>query len=712
MLNDDQILSIVANELTSSSGGDDGDSLNADRQMALASYLGQPNGKEAPGRSKIVSTDVADSIEWIMPDVMKAFTQNNEVVTFDPVSAKDELQADLESQYVYDTLMKDNEGFLILHQFFKDALLQKNGFVKTFYEKKKVISTEQYTGLTAIELDMIIAKDNIELLEQSTEIQTLDGVDYEIHDIKVTITREEPKTVVVAIPPEEFRANRDHNSVSLKDARFTAHVQTVTAGELVAGGLSKEEVDEIKTAEDYSSDNDYRFSMQDESVSSSSSSLDPSMRMIEIAECYMFIDIDEDGIAELTQIKVAGGDNPTLVISTEGVNENPFTSTTAILMSHKLFGLSIYDRLKQIEDQKTTLWRNIFDNMYLQNNQRTVVIENQVNLDDLMVSRPGGIIRAKRADAVIPYVTPPLSSDAYKMMDYLDQVRSSRSGASPEGPASSVSIGDRVGSEGVDRLMSRKEELVGMIIRVFAETGIKDICWKIRNQMIMHQDTAEEYKFRGMWVEVDPSSWPRRKATTVRVGTGSGNRTEQVNAVTQIIAIQEKILANPNQALVTEEQIYKSANDFAKFSGLSGAGTYLIDPASPEGKDERNRKDESSKQAQEENKQKEIKNLEFQAKIAQAEASKAEAANKSVELKAQNEQIKNQLTEQKQGYESQLASLSQRLKEAEAIANAKTTDDALQFKYYEAGLKYSVEGKKIQLQEENAGKEHEDGQQY
>ena len=133
-LSERQILNIVAQELSSSSGGDEGDFIEANRQNALSTYLGQANGKETDGKSSVVSTDVADAIEWMMPEIVKAFTQNNEVVTFDATSADDEKQAELESKFVYDTLMKDNNGFIILHQFIKDALMQKNGFIKVFYE--------------------------------------------------------------------------------------------------------------------------------------------------------------------------------------------------------------------------------------------------------------------------------------------------------------------------------------------------------------------------------------------------------------------------------------------------------------------------------------------------------------------------------------------------------------------------------------------------
>ena len=130
MLDKEEILNIIGNELTNSDYSTWNGTVTADLELSLEYYLGKPNGTEIEGRSQIVSTDVADAIEWIMPQIMKSFTQNNEVVIFDPVHEGDEKQAELESEYVYEVLMKQNDGFIVLHQFVKDALMQRNGIRK------------------------------------------------------------------------------------------------------------------------------------------------------------------------------------------------------------------------------------------------------------------------------------------------------------------------------------------------------------------------------------------------------------------------------------------------------------------------------------------------------------------------------------------------------------------------------------------------------
>ena len=698
-LTESQILNYIGTELSQAAGGNENDFVDANRQAALGAYLGQPDGHEIEGRSAIVSTDVADAIEWIMPEIVKAFTQNNEVVTFDPTGSGDEKQAEMESQYVYDILMKDNEGFLIIHQFIKDALMQKNGFVKVYYSNEDEVVTESFTGINEIAYSMILANKEIELIEETAYEEIGPQGPVALYDVKVSRTYKNSKINVVSVPPEEFRINRQHNSVCLKDARFTAHVYLKTAGELVEEGFDKELVDSIPSSNTYNDDREYRFYMQDEvSSPDRNNSLDPSQRTIEIAECHMYMDVDEDGIAERVKIEVAGGDNPDVLLSIEETDENPFISSTAILMSHKLFGLSIYDRLKQIQEQKTTLWRNIFDNMYLQNNQRTVVVENQVNIDDLMVSRPGGIIRAKRLDAVAPYVTPPLSGDSYQMMDYLDQVRAGRSGVSPEGPVTDSMIGDRVGSEGIEKMMSQKEELVGLMIRVIAETGIKPLCNMIRSQAVRHQDAVKEYRFRGEWVEVNPSEWRKRAHSTVRVGTGSGNRQQTAQAMAAIQGLQERLMAMPSNTLVRPKEVYNSANEFAKSMGLPGVGSYLLDPESPEGQKHSQSIQKANGQQKQMEQQIEQANMKVTQTIAQAETTKAEAATASVKLKAQAEQAKDELERYKAQTQAELSGLKQELEEAKAIVSDEQKTDDLEFKYWDANERHEIEQERVNVQ--------------
>ena len=686
------ILSIISAELSGS------DEITQGLEDPLNYYLGAPNGLEVEGRSQVTSTDVADAIEWIMPQIMKSFTQSNEVVRFDPVHEGDERQAEIESDYVCDVVMKQNNGFIAIHQFVKDALLQNNGLWKIYYEDSIKETVIPYTGIPVEHLGAILSDDSIEVLEYAEREEfTQYGQLAEVVDVKLKRTHKNGRVVIESIPREQFRVNNDHNSICLDSARFTAHVMSKTRSELISGGYDPEVVAALPTSSN--SDSDYRHSAQGDNAEHDVS-LDESQEEVDIAECYIVMDKDGNGVAELVKVTAAGGDSPTEILGMEVIPSSPWVGTTAILMSHKFKGLSIFDRLKQIQDQKTSLWRNMFDNLYLQNNQRTVVVENQVELDDLLVSRPGGIIRAKRLDAVQPLLTPSIGDSAQRMMGYLDEVRAGRVGVSAEGAASPQNIGDRVGSQGLDRLMTAKEELVGLIIRVIAETGLKPAYIKVRDLLSTHSDSIKDYKFRGEWVKISPASWVNRTACTVRVGTGTGDRDRQVSAVREVMAFQEKILGNPNQSLVSEQKVFDTLDDFCRFSGLNGASRYYIDPQSEEGKAKAKQVSDSSAEKSKKEDALQESLMTTQSQLATAEIGKARASMEGVNAKAESDTAKNQLALIKQSHEAEIKNLKLQLDEAKLFTDSEARMAELELRAEEMDRRFAIELTRIEKEGE------------
>jgi hypothetical protein len=666
-LTDDDILAIVANELSMANV-----TVQTPQDLIdpLNYYLGNPTGTEQEGRSALISTDVADAIEWIIPQVMKSFTQNNEVVIFDPISPDDEKQAELESEFVYDILMKQNDGFILIHQFVKDALMQRNGILKVYYEDEEEIDTEEYTGLSQEQLQMLIADKSVEVLTLS-EIPdfTFDGQPISTYNVKIKITANSGKICIDAVPPEQFRVSNQHNSINLDTARFTSHIVTKSVSDLIEEGYDPEIVQNLAQADLLRSS--YRFGAQHENTLIPTSFVeDISSKLVDVCECFLKLDMDGDGIASPMKITVGNSLPPTVVLSKEEVDYSPWVACTAIIMSHKFKGLSIYDRLKQIQDNKTYLLRNIMDNMYLQNNQRNVIVEGQVNIDDMLVSRPGGIIRAKRLDAITPLQTPQIGDAGFTMMKYLDEVKAGRVGVSAEGSATPQNIGNNVGSEGVERMMNAKEELIGLLIRVIAETGIKPLCTKIRDLAVKHIDTVQDFKFKGEWVQVNPSSWKPRQKTTVRVGTGTGDHQKQLAAVTQVTQIQAQIAQTPLGYMIAPGKVYSALDDLCKFSGLNGATRYFIDPASPEGQKAAQQAQQSAQQASQKQEQATVETMRQQAELAKSATTTAESMMANVQLKGQVELGKHQREMDKATSQAQIAALEMQLQKQAMLLDA------------------------------------------
>lgn len=693
MLADDKLLSIIKQEISQAKSfgpvvKGTGSNKSSDLEQPLSYYLGLPNGTEVEGRSKVTSTDVADAIEWILPQIMKALTSTNEVVMFDAVDAGDEEQAELETSFVYDILMKQNDGFILLHQAIKDALLHKFGLLKVYFEEYSSYETETYTGLLEDQYNLLLQDTNISLVK----IESSESSEYGI-DVTIKRKAKKPKICIDAVPPEQFMLSADHRSVNLKSSRFTCHTLSKTVSDLRQEGISDKVLEEIAESSDNPSS--FRDELSGATSLNPTGSDDKSQKLISINECYMFVDLDEDGIAEYVKITTAGVDSPIVVLSKESLDFCPWVNFTAILMSHQFEGLSIYDRLKEIQDQKTAIMRNTLDNMYLTNNNRLKVIESQVQIDDLLVSRSGGLIRVKNQDAVQELIVQQLGDMPLKLLGILDEARAGRVGVAAEGAAAPQNIGDRVGSQGVNQLMTAKEELVGLIIRVVAEVGLKPLCLKIRDLACRHYDLEQSIKFKGRWLKVNPTSWVERSSTTIRVGTGSGDKQEKLAALQNVLLLQEKLSTLGVQYLIDETRIFNTINDLCKMSGLVSADRYFVDPGTEQGQAAKQAFQQQQQQMQQQQMQQEAALAQAQLKIADAEGQKAKAQMDNVTLKGQVESAKHLRELQKQEYETRIASLEAKLKEVELLANGAEKDEEIKFKYAELDQKTFVELTKI-----------------
>jgi hypothetical protein len=661
-------------------------------QSQLDYYLGNPRGDEQPGRSSVISTDVADSIEWLMPQIMKAFTESNEVVMFDPEHEGDEQQAALETEFVYDTLMKKSGGFVAIHAAVKDALLHNNGVLKIYYDDYYDSKTSEYSGITRDQLSILASSPDTELLalDDNSYIDEI-GQQVEQFSVRVKCSKRNPKICIVPVPIEQFRVNSDHNSIDLNDARFTAHIVRKTISDLRKLGIDEEVISTIPDTSYI--DSDVRFSAQGETSFINHVTSDKTLRQVDIGECYMMHDHDQDGIAERVKVLcVISNHSVSTILSVEPIDDYPWVATTAILMGHKFRGMSMYDRIKPLQDQKTSLLRNILDNIYFINNRMIKYREGSVDPNELLISRPRGLIPVTNMDDVMEMDHMPLGQDAYQLLEYIDQMRAGRTGVSAEGSTAPQNIGTNIGSQGVDRLMTAKEELVGLIIRVVAETLVKPLCIKIRDLMVQHFDVVQDYKFRGQWLQVSPAQWPPRSTCSVRVGTGSGDQQKQLAAINQVIAMQQQLAALPQAAaLLDPQKSFDTLDDLCKFSGLSGANRYFVDPSSPQGQQAMQAQGEQQQALQAKQEQIEQLQLQMQMQMAESTVTTSKAEVGMVQAKSEADRAKAMLQEEKQSYEARIKALEQELAQARHNAD-------LAYKYDELAVKTSLELKKMNQQ--------------
>ncbi len=603
---EDYLLSVCSHELEHTTDDQD---LEAVRIRALEYYEGVPRNVKQ-GRSKFVSTDLADVVEWIMPVIMKALAGSESCVSFDPVDEGDIDQAQQETDYCHHVLFKDNRGWAIVYSMVKDALLQKNGPAKVYWCKSTEKTQETYEGLTLPEaLALIYPEDGTEVtvLEHNIreELKPLDpmlaavaGTDpgtlvpMEVFDLVVDRKQTRGVCKVESLPPEELRVSRDADGISLLNVRFVAHESRLMVTELVEMGFP---YDLVVTIPDYDDLTDSerqarRYPYEHDDIISSNP--EGSTRAKRVYECYPLVDIDDDGIAERLRVYIAGnravsgaragGTTGYTFLGWERVDGVNMTAVTPFMLTHRFHGVSLFDRMVQIQDQKTELVRQIFDNVAYQNNGRHLVVANQVNLNDLLVSRPGGVVRAKSTDSVVPLKTPPLGAEAFQVLEYLDKARADRAGVSPDSMFQGLNIGTET-AHGIERLMSAREELVGLIVRLMAETGMRDLYLMIRETLMKHEMKSRVVELRGKWVPVNPSEWRRRYNTTVQVGAGPGDILAKKTALAALREEQKQLKAE-GSTLVNEQREYHTLANLVRYSDLGDPDLYFISPTSDEGK--------------------------------------------------------------------------------------------------------------------------------
>ena len=554
-LSKSRLLALISQEISSSLGFYSSD-LSKQREDALKYYLGEPLGNEVEGRSSVVSQDLLEVVESMLPSLMRMFTQSDKMVNFDPQGPEDVPYAEQITDYCNFIFNRDNDGFSILHSMFKTALLQKNGFCKVYWKTSKKQKKESYKHLDEMQYQALLIDDEIEILE----IETINEVDGIFYDVELRRTKEYGRCQIDPVPPEEILVSP--RAKNLDDCNFIAHRVTKTVSELLDMGFNKKDVENLPSAEDqvFNTEATTRRSYDDPTMDIEVSNIDPSMRVVQITECYMNVDVDGDGIAELRKIIVGGsGYNNYNILENEEINNLPFAMCVAVPMPFRFFGLSMYDLLADVQMMSTAIMRQSLDNMYTLGNARTVVVDGQANLDDLLTSRPGGIVRVKSPGAVTPMPQPNFLNEGLAMMQKIDQLKEKRSGVPNQlmGLNPDTINKSHTTAQSVNQMMNSSTQRIELIARSFAD-GVKDIFKNILAVVCEYQDQERIVKLRGQFIPMNPREWTDHYDCTVQVGLGTGNQDQRLEVLQQVLNVQEKMINMGGMGMVTPQTIYNT----------------------------------------------------------------------------------------------------------------------------------------------------------
>ena len=662
-----------------------------ERQTALEYYLREPYGNEVEGRSQIVTGEVAEVVDGALPQIMKVFTTSSKAVEFEPVNVGDGAIAEQVTAYVNHIFYKDNNGFELMHDWFKDGLLQKVGVLKAYWDDKKNTTKEKYENLTEDELAMIMQDEEVEIVEQEEVEEVIEQEPQPAMDpmtgqpmmdemgmpmmmdvppivnvyynVKCKRTKDSSKVKIENVAPEEFLI--DKRATTIEDATFVAQRSLVTRSDLIAMGYDPEVVASLATGDtlDYTPERVARFGAGEQPFNTNDSN-DESMEIVEYYECYVRTDMDEDGVAELHRVCYA--DNQ--ILMSEECDYVPFHSVCPIPVPHKFFGQSLADRAVDLQLIKSTVTRQMLDNLYLTNNYRVGAVEGQVNLDDLLTSTAGGVIRIKNPNALVPMTVQSSAAQSFPMLEYLDSIQAKRSGVSDAQQGLNPDILSNVTATAVSAMTSASQGKLELIARIFADTGMTSLFKGILQLVCKYQDKERIIKINNNFVPMNPREWNTQYNVTVNVGLGTGGKQEQLATMQMILAKQEEVikgygLANP---LVNLKQYRDTLAKFINMAGFKDDSAFLMEVSEQQAMQMAQQAAQAPKEDDPNTKAAkvlaEVEREKAQMKM-QEQMAKLNLEKEQMELKAQKEML--ELQQQRMEFEKEMA-----LKELELAQKA------------------------------------------
>lgn len=556
----------------------------SNRLKAQRYFDGETDIGEEEGRSKIVSTKVRDTVRQIKPSLMRVFLSSENPVEYVPSGAEDVQMAEQATRYAGYVFQKA-DGYKRLNDAIHDALVKKTGILKLYWEDYEDAKIYDFTNLTEEEMTVLVNEKGVDVLEQSVETSAeIDefGMQVEMprYTLKVSRRNKSGKLCVNSVPPEEFYVDR--GATCLEDAYVVAHKREMTVGELVSMGYDFETVSELtgSSVDDTFSEAE-KFERTGYADQDEEERFDPSMKLIEVTEAYMKIDVYGTGIPIMHRVLMGGGADT--IIDYEPWGTLPFAVYEVDPEPHSFFGRSISDLVMNDQDSSTAMIRGILDNVALTNNPSIDVVEGQVNIDDVLNNEIGSIRRVKSQGAIQTNAIPFVAGQTLSAVQYMDLQTESKTGVSKASMGLDPEALSNQTATGAQLTAQAGAGQIEVMARNLAEGGMKQT-FKLLLELLI-ENSCEETMMRlnGQYMPIDPRSWNADMDITVNVGIGMGRDESKAVALNQALQTQMTIYGQygAQNGLVTLTQIRNTLGDILALGGVRNADRYF-NPLTPE----------------------------------------------------------------------------------------------------------------------------------
>lgn len=587
---EEELKALLSSEITSAVSYDSSE-LSEKKSRALEYYRGVMADTPAmEGRSQIVSRDVADTIGWMLPGIIRVFTASDRMAVYEAEKPGDEAFAQQATDYVNFVFMRDNQGYRTLWDATHDSLLLANGIVKHWWDKKEECEYTEHSGLTEEQIAVLESDQNVEVIaKKDGEPQVmlapaptgqLMEVPIQTFDVKVKRVLRNGRLKVKCI--KKLLLNRE--ATCIEDARFLSHPEDVTRSDLIEMGFDRELVENLPI-DRFSTTRQEDISRNDNAVLANMVGHE-SMMLVELHECYVKMDVDGDGIAETVRAFYAGGPGTGELLDWEIWEDDvPFSDIPCEPVPHQWEARSVFDDTEDLQRVKTVLTRQFLDNTYWNNNPMTAAEEGSVvNAETLRSPRFGATVYYKKGSAPpTPLPVPYIGEKALLALQHFDNVREMRTGVSRSTMALDPEALQNQTATANQNQKDSAYSQIELIARNQAELGWRRVFRQILKLIVKHQDRPRTIRLRDTWVEMDPRSWNANMDVTINIGLGTGSRDRDMAMLNQILNVQMAMtdrLAQggfAQQALDMIPKINLTATKLAESAGIKNPDQFYLD---------------------------------------------------------------------------------------------------------------------------------------
>jgi hypothetical protein len=587
-------------------GSDEQSHLGKKRAKAIEYYLGLNTNPAPEGRSQVVDRSVYETVSVMLPSLVRIFAgSSDQVCKCVAIGPEDEDAAEQQTAVMNHAVTQQNQWEQICADWIHDAMLLSNGYAMAYWDESESLVREVYEGQSEDQLAAIMQDKNVRVLEHSEQedkqataeamqqfqagMQQYQQMAQQammqgqqpppppqppgpviLHDITIERVENEGKVCIRVLPPEHCKVSADTPDWTLNECPYFEFRQQKTIADLRAMGLEVAEdvsdnEDSNETDEDWARD---RFSEDRDDENGKGV-----MRRVWARMIWVRADAEGDEQSRLYYVIAVGR----TILFAQPTSRIPVASITPQPLPHRHIGMAVGETVQDIQDIRTAVTRGGLDNLYLTNNGRHA-ISSRVNVEDFLESRPGGVIRMlddslPAEGHIMPIVHPFAFDQIVQSLEYFDQIRQNRSGASRYFSGTDAGAINKTAS-GTMALQNMASSRMEHIARTMAP-GVEYLFSIVQELIAKHSNKATTLKINGgQWVTVDPQAWRTKRDVRISVGVGAGNKDTMLLQLQTQLAMQMQL---SQAGLAGPKEMYESVIEIAKLNGYANPEKFWVD---------------------------------------------------------------------------------------------------------------------------------------